>query len=78
MKKVMIFLILFNLSGCIANTLIENSRGITIKHNGYGEKRAFKMAEEHCSRFDKVSLYRGATQQTGAGGGTSTWECVEK
>jgi hypothetical protein len=58
------------------DVISQNRNGITIEHSDWGKKIAFRYADEHCSKFDKVATYKGASEQYGPDV-ISTWVCEE-
>jgi|TARA_B110000503_G_C6828415_1_gene281753 hypothetical protein len=52
----------------------KNKNGVTIEHSTWGKKIAFRLADEHCAKQDKVATYMGASQQYGPDV-ISTWMC---
>ena len=57
-----------------AEVLSKNKLGISIEHSSWGKKIAFRLADEHCEKFGKIAVYKGASQQYGPDV-ISTWEC---
>jgi hypothetical protein len=57
-----------------ADILSKNKLGISVEHSTWGKKIAFRFADEHCSTYDKIAVYKGASKQYGPDV-ISTWEC---
>ena len=59
-----------------ADIMSKNKYGITISHSTWGKKIAFRLADEHCSSFNKVAVYKSTAQQYGPDV-ISSWDCKE-
>ena len=57
-----------------ATILSQGAKSITIEHSQWGKRIAFGMAEKHCSKINKETVYGGGSQQYGPDL-ISTWRC---
>lgn len=57
-----------------AEVLSENKSGITIQHSKWGNKIAFRLADEHCNTLNATAAFSGSYQQLGPDI-ISSWKC---
>ena len=69
MKKISLLATCLLVSAC-AQVIASNERQITITAPPAAAPQAFKMADEHCAKFDKVAVPTGTVYGT-----ATTFEC---
>lgn len=57
-----------------ADVISKNNKSVAVQHSKWGNKIAFRLAEEHCASMDKVAVHMGTSQQFGPDV-ISTWRC---
>lgn len=57
-----------------ANILNKNERSITVQYSSWGTQIAFRLANDHCTQYDKVAVFVGSSQQYGSDV-IGSWRC---
>lgn len=56
-----------------ATVLSQNAESITIRYSAVGEKKAKRLASDHCAKFDKYAASTSSSR--GLADSTTTWIC---
>jgi hypothetical protein len=58
-----------------ATVLSQNDQSITIRHSAVAEKKAERLAWDHCQKFHKYAVQTSSKSRHGLADSTTTWAC---
>ena len=61
--------------GYVADVVTENEKSITIDHSSLAKRIAFRLADEHCERMNKVAVFQNSGKMAYGHIFTSVWTC---